>query len=505
MASNSSQLGLFWEIDSFCFTEVNRKKIINAQYIPFDTPIDTDQPEEVPESLKHTALLQQKLLTENPSYRVVNLSLPSKSLIFRSFIIPWMQPSEMKSAVEFEVTKYIPIRLDGLAYTYHPVTITEKNKKSLRILFVAIRKDFLKKHLSILEHTGLKVNNIEPAPVSLVRSLQKHRLFSAKQSTAIIEIGKKNARIIIVERKVVQFVRDFPLPEGEELSASNTKFLNDIRVSLNFYKRQNVDGKIEKIILLSLRDLSDLANTMAEEFHIAATATTAAKILKTDSVEDIGLLTSYGLTLREKAFSSKNFDLSEKSTQLQKTAGTSFAEMINYKMLVITIFGCVLTVFLSVFLANQMISGYRSRLASLDEKQGLYRSLQTNDIEKKNDAALLKLNAYKSIHLESTVAEFLSSVPHLLPPEAWLNRWNIEYYKFTKKSAKTDTAKVSMIMEGYIYMENPTEQFRLVNHLPKYLSKNKKFAKNFNNINLVSSNQQNLQNYTVIAFKIKCK
>jgi hypothetical protein len=257
----NKQLGLYWGHDSFCFVETGGGNVLHSVSIPFDTPLGPDQPRDLPEGIRYAALIQKAIHEHEILSKKVNLSVPAKDLIFRSFVIPWMDPQDIKNVVDFEVTKYIPIKLDDLTFTYHPVNITANNQKNIRILFVAIRKDILGRYTGILEHTGLQVQNIEPAPVSLIRVLQRQGHIVPKQCQAIVEAGQEGGKIVILDREVVQFVREFQLSEDLPDTSINTKLLNDLRVSLNFYIRQNPEGKVRKIITLSSFDLRELSQS----------------------------------------------------------------------------------------------------------------------------------------------------------------------------------------------------------------------------------------------------
>ena len=67
--------------------------------------------QDIPEGLKLTALIQKALQEHKITTKNINLALPAKDLIFRSFTIPWMQAHEVNNVVEFEAIKYIPIKL----------------------------------------------------------------------------------------------------------------------------------------------------------------------------------------------------------------------------------------------------------------------------------------------------------------------------------------------------------------------------------------------------------
>ena len=159
-----------------------------------------------------------------------------------------MQPAEVKNVVDFEVTKYIPISLEDLVYTFHAVPFTENEQKNLRILFVAVRKNVLEKQINILQQAGLEVENIEPASVSLARLLQKNGQIPHNDCTAILEFEKDGGQIVIVEKILFSLSGNLT-----RLSATagrrSTKLFNELRVrSLSSAERQS---QINRIVVLS--------------------------------------------------------------------------------------------------------------------------------------------------------------------------------------------------------------------------------------------------------------
>src|SRR3989338_1934706 len=267
--ADKKQLGIYWGESSFCFAEVEKGKLLKSSSIPFSTQINTYQTQDIPESLRFTTLIQKALQDLNVTSKKINLSLPAKDIIFRSFVIPWMEPEEVKNVVDFEAIKYIPIKLEDLVYTYHPITLNENNQKNVRIIFVATRKDILSKYIGILEHTGLTVEWAEPSPMSLIRVLEQKGHLPKKHGSAIVQIEEQGGKIIFVDQDVVQFVREFQLPAADHANPSEfetftSRLFNEIRVSLNFYSRQNPQGKITRIIVLSTHDLSPLTKSLAE-------------------------------------------------------------------------------------------------------------------------------------------------------------------------------------------------------------------------------------------------
>ena len=120
--NKKKNLGIFWGQDSFSLVEVATGQSDKIIYMPFDTPVDDEQSQDIPESIKLAALIKKAVKDNNLSSKSVDLSIPIQDLIFRSFIIPWMKPEEMKNVIDFEATKYIPIRIENLSFIFQTIS-----------------------------------------------------------------------------------------------------------------------------------------------------------------------------------------------------------------------------------------------------------------------------------------------------------------------------------------------------------------------------------------------
>ena len=114
-------------------------------------------------------ILQKTVRNKGFSTTETYLSLPSKDILIRWFLIPWMKTSEIQAVVSFEAKKYIPFDIEETAYTYYPTTVTKDGGRQIGILFVAIRKNTIEKYINILIQAGLNIVYSEPGAMSLDR------------------------------------------------------------------------------------------------------------------------------------------------------------------------------------------------------------------------------------------------------------------------------------------------------------------------------------------------
>lgn len=508
MKKQEFRTGIYWGKEGFYLVESKDKQIIRSVYLPLDTPFETASNEKLPDDLRYTALLKKAFQENKFTSAEVDLSLNDRDIIFRSFSIPWMLPHEAKNVVEFEVTKYIPVPLEKLVYAFHAEQFTENNQKNLKILFFAVRKDTLDTYSRVIANAGLRLVHIEPNPVSIIRILHKQGYLTQNQTYAVIVVDQQDGKIIVNEHEVVQFVREFAVSESQDdITFSSSKIYNDIRVSLNFYTRQNPTGKIDKIIVLSDTDLPRFTSGIASEFGKAGSNVKISDIIKEDNNQAVGFLIAYSVSLRGASFTSKDFEFSEEAKSRQKAGEEAQQKLKQYKTVVAVFAACVLAIFLSLALSKARVSGYQKKLAQLKQQLGKYELISTSDLQDKTSILSRKLEGYKDIRLGSEIIFYLYHIPKLLPPGVWLKSMTIQYYDkdISQGELKRVQSKPVLLLNGYAFNPDTNEQFRLVTNFVATLKNDKDLANVFTNIERANMNQESFESHVVTSFQITCK
>ena len=242
MADRKQQLGLFWGQKAFFFAETTGSKLsetFSAQFMQ-KVGMAAKGGTYIPEGMQLMSTIQEVIRKRNLAASQINLSLPTRDIIFRSFVVPWMQTHEIKGVVDFEVSKYIPFALDELSYSFHPISFNDGAVRKIRVIFVAIKKDALENYTTTLEQSGLRVGVIEPAPLSLIRVLTLKNALPLEETIAVVEKGEWVGKIIIAHQGVPQFVREFQMKalssdqEATDFKALKYRLFNEIRISLDY-------------------------------------------------------------------------------------------------------------------------------------------------------------------------------------------------------------------------------------------------------------------------------
>ncbi len=517
MASNK-QLGLYWGNNTLYFTEIISGKLTKSFSVPLDfhktTPADDNK--FISSSMQLVSTIEDQLKTHKITTTTTNLSLPTKDIIFRSFIIPWMSANEIRGVVTFEISKYIPFSLEELWYSFHPITITVNNVKKLRIIFVAVRKDTLENYTNILESAGLQISVIEPCSQSIIRTLIYQKLISKESTTAIVEKGELAGKITIIDQSVPQFVREFQLKmPARENANENTELIarlvNEIRISIDYFTRQENLNPVSEIKILIGNPSEDLAQNLTTDLGITTTPVLLQDILPIPEINNIAFLNAFGVGIHNTVNLTSNFDLSKKDNKKIKHISGGSSKIASYSSIISTLLICVGAVFLTFLTTQGLIDKPQKNVSRLETELGTYKETLIEKIENVTQTTETSLKHLKSINAKSNVAFYLTNFPLLLPEGVWIKTLDVQYpedknlIKETKADENTSTSKPVVSLTGYAYSENIREQFKLVNQLLKNIRENKKLSAIFTQVTLETVKAEKVDELTVTYYQIVCR
>ena len=145
-------LGVYFGPQLISIVETKGKKPINYTKVSQATVSAGEILEEkVPAPLKLIALLKDELMQNNIEANEAVVSISGKDLIVRTFEMPILPRQELDTAVNFEVKKYIPFKIEDLISDFQYKL--DKTIQKTRVLFVGIKKEVLDNYLNIFSWT----------------------------------------------------------------------------------------------------------------------------------------------------------------------------------------------------------------------------------------------------------------------------------------------------------------------------------------------------------------
>lgn len=515
--AEKGQLGVFWGAEALFFVETAAAAPQRMFKIPFTTEAkgSIEGGPLSPAGMELISLIQNTVRQQKVSLANVQLSLPSRDIIFRSFVIPWMQPKEIHSVVEFEATKYIPFALEELSYSYHAMTITEETTRRIRLILAAIKKGVLENYTNILENASLNINVVEPAPVSLIRALMLKNMITPDQGVAIIEKGKHTGKIIIVNKGIPQFVREFQLlpasadqPKEGDARGLITNLNTEIRMSLNYFSRQDAHLNIKQIMLIEAANVQELSKELEQSLGMSVVPVNNSSFFGTAQIDDIDYLNAYGAGLAGAAGTAAEFNLSPNKPPSAGLAAPSLAKSMDYKSVVKTALVCIPLIIASSGLTHLLQNAQKKKAGDLKAKLSFMKDVDADKVQEKNAQLNAKLAHLRNIRIGSDAADFLAVIPALLPEGTWIDKLDILYPDAGQKTAAAaDPAqlKPSIEISGYAYLPKQKDHFRLVGELFQNFKKNAALVNFFHDIDLETVEDRNLDNHSVTFFKLRCK
>ncbi len=199
-------------------------------------------------AIDHTADVLKKLAEQSQvTTTKIIASLPN-SVVFTSVIeIPKIPDDEIKSAVESEAKKYVPLPLEEVALSW--ITIEDKKKKinldtnlgnlskpesngNTKILLTAVPTIVVDNYLKVFSLAGMEPMALEIEALALIRSLVGDDL----DTLLVIDIGAKNTSVNLVDSGYLKLSKNLGVG-GDTITTSIAQSLNVSFVRAEQFKK----------------------------------------------------------------------------------------------------------------------------------------------------------------------------------------------------------------------------------------------------------------------------
>ena len=237
----------------------------------------------------------------------VAAGVSNQKVVVRLVDLPYMDPAELGGAIQYQAQDYIPIPVEEAILDYQMIGdyMTSSDEHMMEVLLVAAQRDMIDQLVNAVDHSGLKLSIIDVTSFAIVRGLLgvSPEVLPGEadgEATAIIQMSAGITNIVVVEKGVPRFTRvsslaanDFtqavanslnttfaaaedlklrvglPAPDGtagvfaadiepdlarntqEVLEREVTKFIAEVRRSLDYYLTQTSTVRAIKRVLLT--------------------------------------------------------------------------------------------------------------------------------------------------------------------------------------------------------------------------------------------------------------
>ena len=149
-------------------------------------------------------------------------SIPDFSTFCTSFELPPMSASELKDAVYYNASQYIPLPITETTLDWQLISGTPGDKQSgLKIFLVAIPNQTIQDYQKVAQMAGIELYAVEAEALGLVRSLVREN----RNCVCVVDIGVQSTTINIIDKNILKKSYSFDFA-GSQLTYSISSALD---------------------------------------------------------------------------------------------------------------------------------------------------------------------------------------------------------------------------------------------------------------------------------------
>jgi len=460
------------------------------------------------------AALQKAVNKSKIDLKRVNTVLMPGMVLLRYFQMPRISAEEMEEAVRFEARKYIPFRLEEAVTGFYILKDDQESRK-MGILSLVTKEESIKNHLTILHKANINPVAVETASFALLRLLEHSQEIEKQKSNVVLYLYAQRVNIIILKNGVPYFVRDISLAKKEEwiddetaeflmggkISSPDSRMItlenmtSELRISLEYYKKELGKQEISKIILCGeIEDFDDLkavveasenqtetacplAAYLQQEFTIPVSTVIPLKNILSPKAKPLPytfpmLAVTIGAALRNLSKSTVEIDLfrARKKPSLK-------AKVFLIKMIVGEVVGLIICFALLFGIFSMFVSREKNLLEQEKRKSPKFMDVShfTDAQLKAGESEIKKRMAIfnKYIKKRFVLTDKLSALPKATPKEIWLTGLDFKITSSEDKRKQDRIIKFSV--QGNIYTERKGLEIELVNEFSDRLKTDDSF------------------------------
>jgi len=142
----------------------------------------------------------------------VNISVSGPKVIMRYLVLPAMQPRDLTKSLELEIEKYVPYKKEEVLLDYRVVNRLSNNQ--CVILLIAVERKFVDEKIKLVSDAGFKAGSINVDALSL-REVFVAIMPAYKKPVAVLDVGYRLIKLLIMENNLPIFSRDIEVGEYE--------------------------------------------------------------------------------------------------------------------------------------------------------------------------------------------------------------------------------------------------------------------------------------------------
>ncbi|MFC1515062.1 pilus assembly protein PilM [Candidatus Omnitrophota bacterium] len=494
------RLGIYFDGDGIAIVQAADRRVLESGFFPYSQP-DDESSDGVVSGMKIRNLLEEGMNTLDIKPTDAYVGISDVKSIFRFMEMPTMKKKELQLALPLEAEKYMPFKIEDIAWDYK-----EKRsfrEKKVKVAFTGVKQEVITEITEIFKDLSIPVKSIESASFATVGALVHFNKISRKNKNfAVFILSGKQGEINIFDDNFPYFCRHTKLPLDDEGAVSVAKVVDELRITLDYYRRERGQKSLEKLFVVGKKDaLTAFAPTLSE-LEIDVEKITLEDIVQTP-LSSIQELKAYSLALRDFRPPALTFDYltrrpeaSEGGAIALEARDVPWDPRAVFLPLVIGFLAFIAILFIKLNLETSKVVEM-ARLNKSFNELNMPEHLQTLDSLRKsisrNDFLWQQMRTQAKI--PRTSSSFLSLIHESLGPGMWLD--SFEY----KGDSVDQRARTSF--RGMIFLSDVERERDSLGSFIATLKASDLVKGNGLQVNVHSINQLKERGYDVTAFEIR--
>ncbi len=452
----------------------------------------------------------EMLNRESIRHKDVIVALTEKESMIRYFEMPILRLAERRNSVRFEAQKYLPFDIRELYFDYS--LQIDKAQNRMKVTFFAAKKEAVNRLSSIVRGAGLRVRAIESASMALTRAFYPVETKALNEAFAVLDIDKNGfINIFIVKNGLIVMTRDHiyfkPAAIGDVTENDFKACVSEVRLSLNYFSKTFKNENLARIVLgADLKGAYKQWDSMLEvELGIPVRVGNPMGYFPANQSYSGGLTTAIGLAMRGiPRARGMRLNLNPKGDVRPANIATArtvvdendfLKKAVICEVIFVAIFGMI--VYYGVYSKLLAVRGNFTRQSQ--STQGL-SALSAEEVNAKATNLSGQINFLSNLVQHRVYfTQKMNSLAKTLPPEVSLSA-----LFYDEREGSSGKGRCTLSLEGIIVSHAGGVELTELNQLVATLSQDKEFMKGFDDVRIVSAQNQPENDRLLTRFVINC-
>jgi Tfp pilus assembly protein PilN len=235
------------------------------------------------------------------------VSLDRSFVTLRIVKLPSTNEEEIKSMAEWQAAKLLPYKIDEIVVSHQLIKSSEGGFSY--VLLIIIPRNIIKKFTDVCDILKLQPKAITFTSEGLANwYIELQSDINTENNFALVDIEKDNIEVAIFQERKFAFGRSFSLSNIQGENEINNKIIEEVKLSVESYYKQEACQSIKKIILTGEKKIvSNLPQIFRNSFDLPVEIVEHTRnlileknIIETISSQNVSLASIAGLALSSK-------------------------------------------------------------------------------------------------------------------------------------------------------------------------------------------------------------